>query len=103
MDTNQERRQVKLDLKPLRKAAGLSQQQVAEVLGVSRQHYVGIENNQTDSLNKAHLEKLCGLFNCDVSALFGSQPPQDSEAISRLSAQLEQAEQAIAAMRQELG
>jgi transcriptional regulator with XRE-family HTH domain len=103
MDKPRERRQVKLDLKPLRKAAKLSQQQVAEVLGVSRQHYVGIENNQTDSLNKAHLEKLCDLFDCEVSALFGSQPPQDSEAIARLLAQLEQAEQAIAAMRQELG
>jgi transcriptional regulator with XRE-family HTH domain len=103
MDINQERRQVKLDLKPLRKAASLSQQQVADVLGVSRQHYVGIENNQTDSLNKAHLQGLCELFDCEVSRLFGSQPPQDSEAIARLLAQLEQAEQALSAMRQELG
>lgn len=93
---------MKLDLKPLRKAKGLSQQQVAEVLGVSRQHYVGIENNQTDSLNKAHLEKLCELFDCDVATLFGARP-QDSEAIARLSAQLGRTEEAIAAMRQELG
>lgn len=93
---------MKLDLKPLRKAQGLSQQQVADELGLSRQHYVGIENNQTESFNRTHLEKLCELFNCEVATLFG-QATQESEGTLKLSEQLAQAEAAIAAMRETLG
>ncbi|NJL83571.1 MAG: helix-turn-helix transcriptional regulator [Chloroflexaceae bacterium] len=93
---------MRLDLKPLRRGKKLSQQQVAEALGISRQHYVGIENNRSESVNKAHLQKLCELFECEVSQLFGS-PSQSEETIARLLSQLEQAEAAIAAMREEIG
>jgi len=97
-----EKRKVELDLKPLRKAKKLSQQQVADILGISRQQYVGIENNQTESVNKGHLETLCELFDCEVAELFGAVP-QTMDISSQVSEAIALAESALGTVRSSLG
>lgn len=88
---------VELNLKDLRKRQGLTQQQVAERLGISREHYCEIENNRTTSINRNHLAALAKLFDCSPAALFGEPGAVD------LGRALAQAEQAISALRTALG
>lgn len=51
-----------MDLKKLRKESGLKVNKIAEVLGVSREHYYQLENGNT-KLTNDKIEKLSKLFN----------------------------------------
>ncbi|MCM1546166.1 MAG: helix-turn-helix domain-containing protein [Clostridiales bacterium] len=57
-------------LKDARKAAGLTQKQVAEIMLMTQQQYSRFENGKFE-LNYGQVIKLCKLFNISASDLFG--------------------------------
>ena len=57
------------NVKQLRKAAGLRQEDLARMLGVSRQTIIAIENNKYDP-TLAHAIKLARLLGLHVDELF---------------------------------
>lgn len=60
-------------LAELRKAHRYTQEEVAEVLGVSTNHYALIERKKR-SLRDVHIDKLCQLYSCKVSDLYDESP-----------------------------
>lgn len=58
-----------MDLKEARMAANLTQQQVADHLGVSRPTYIKMEKDP-DSVSVVDAKHLAGLFNCKVNDIF---------------------------------
>ncbi|MDE7301201.1 MAG: helix-turn-helix domain-containing protein [Clostridia bacterium] len=63
-------KQVANNLKEARKAAGYTQQQVADIMLMTQQQYSRFENGVFE-LNYAQIIKLCKLFDISASDLFG--------------------------------
>ena len=61
-------------LKELRKQTGLSQESVAEYLGIGRTTLCNIECGKQGVLNE-YLWKLCGLYKCEIGCLFPPLEP----------------------------
>lgn len=59
------------EIKRRRKALGLKQWQLGEVIGIDASSVSKIERGETTSLKPAHIEALCKLFHCTPSDLFG--------------------------------
>lgn len=59
-------------LKLLRAQKKLSQSQVAEFIGVSRQMYIKYENGETE-LSASSIQKLCELYNVSADVILGIQ------------------------------
>ena len=59
-------------LKLLRAQKKLSQSQVAEFIGVSRQMYIKYENGETE-LSASSIQKLCELYNVSADIILGIQ------------------------------
>lgn len=64
-------------LKVCRDKAGLTQQQVADYLGIGRPAYVHIETGRND-LIVPHLLKLAELYKCSTDEILGSKAYYDS-------------------------
>ena len=56
-------------LKLLRAQKKLSQSQVAEFIGVSRQMYIKYENGETE-LSASSIQKLCELYNVSADVIY---------------------------------
>lgn len=65
-----QRKENELRLKALRKESGLTQDQLAQYLGVDQSMITKLENG-TRKLNVTLIEKLCSLFGCTTDYLTG--------------------------------
>lgn len=59
-------------LKQLRKASGITQEQLAKYLGVDQSMITKLENG-TRNLNVTLIEKICNLFGCSEAYLMGEE------------------------------
>lgn len=57
-------------IKALREALGMTQEELAEKSGISRQTISSLENNQTRSTSTKTLEKIAAALNSTVGNLF---------------------------------
>lgn len=64
------KKQIGERLKESRKTAGYSQQQIAEIMGMTQQQYSRFENGIFE-LNYAQIIKLCTLYDISADYLFG--------------------------------
>ncbi|MDL2235798.1 DUF4065 domain-containing protein [Christensenellaceae bacterium OttesenSCG-928-L17] len=69
------------NIERIRNARGITQEQVADVLGVSRATYINVESGKRD-LNTSELEKLSAFLNIPISELFDQ--PRDSEKFKQM-------------------
>lgn len=82
-------------LSMLRKAAGLSQSEIAEKLGISRSSYQYYERNERD-LPASLLLKLCKLFDDDAHRILTGQPsPLVIRRIEEISALIDEYEEDV--------
>lgn len=82
-------------LSALRKAAGLSQSEISERLGISRSSYQYYERNERD-LPASLLLKLCELFDDDAHRILTGQPsPLVIRRIEEISALIDEYEEDI--------
>lgn len=82
-------------LSTLRKAAGLSQSEIAEKLGISRSSYQYYERNERD-LPASLLLKLCELFDDDAHRILTGQPsPLIMKRIEEISALIDEYEEDV--------
>ncbi|AEB06440.1 helix-turn-helix domain protein [Coriobacterium glomerans PW2] len=56
-------------LKEVRKARGLTQKDVADHLGISRQTYSGYENEQ-DRMTIGQAKSVCAMLKCEIIEVF---------------------------------
>ena len=61
---------VKLKIKELRIDKGLSQRQLADMLGVTEGNYRRLENNQLKQISFETIGFLCEFFNCTTEGIF---------------------------------
>ena len=59
------------NIKTQRKAHKLTQQQLADYLGINKTSISKIERGKTENLKSSHVEKLCKLFGCTPADLYG--------------------------------
>lgn len=59
------------NIKSFRKSARLSQEQVGAVLGLNRSSVSKIERGETFVVKPEHIVRLCELFKCEPSDLYG--------------------------------
>lgn len=57
------------NIKRYRKAQNLTQQEIGDLLGISKSSVSKIERGTTVNLKSEHVDKLCKLFNCSPSDL----------------------------------
>lgn len=82
-------------LSTLRKAAGLSQSEIAEKLGISRSSYQYYERNERD-LPASLLFKLCEFFDDDAHRILTGQPsPLIMRRIEEISASIDEYEEDV--------
>lgn len=82
-------------LSALRKAAGLSQSEISERLGISRSSYQYYERNERD-LPASLLLKLCELFDDDAHRILTGQPsPLVIRRIEEISALIDEYEEDV--------
>ena len=72
---------VVLNIEKLRTAQGLTQEQIADILGVTRVTYINIKNGKRD-LTTGDLEKLSVFFNIPVTEFFGQ--PRNTEKFQQM-------------------
>ncbi len=72
-------------LKPIRKKLGLTQQQVAQQLGVTQQTYSNYESGSRD-ISTAMIRKCVALFDCTADELLGLDTTYEFVDISDLDA-----------------
>lgn len=68
------------EVKKRRKALGMAQWELGEVLGVDASAVSKIERGTTTGLKPAQIEALCKLFHCTPSDLFGFDKVQISSS-----------------------
>lgn len=68
-------------LKLLRAQKKLSQSQVAEFIGVSRQMYIKYENGETE-LSASSIQKLCELYNVSADVILGIRNDEKTKSAS---------------------
>jgi transcriptional regulator with XRE-family HTH domain len=69
------------NIEKIRNARGLTQEQVAGVLGFSRATYINVKKGQRD-LTTSELEKLSAYFNVPIAELFGQ--PRNNEKFKQM-------------------
>ncbi len=67
---NDLKKQIGKRLKESRKAAGYTQEQIAQIMGMTQQQYSRFENGIYE-LNYAQLVKLCNLYDISADYLLG--------------------------------
>lgn len=70
---------VKITLKQVRKARNLSQNKLANLLGMSLQNIQRIEYGEAKSIPLDTLDKLCEVLNCQTGDLLVRVPKNDEE------------------------
>lgn len=61
--------QISRNIKACRSKVGMTQEQIAEILGITKQTYLSIENNPMSySINK--LNEIAKVFNCNIDDFF---------------------------------
>ncbi|MBD2214871.1 helix-turn-helix domain-containing protein [Nostoc linckia FACHB-104] len=61
---------VRINIKPLREQAALTQRYLADYLGTTETNYRRLEGNRLQSISYETLDKLCKLFKCTPTEIF---------------------------------
>ena len=77
------------NIKKFRYQLGLTQQELADRLGITRSHASFLEKKTTKTLAPETANKLCGLFGCSLVSLYGMEnfkvePKNDEEKIEMI-------------------
>lgn len=70
---------MKITLRQVRESRGLSQNGLAQAVGMSLQNIQKIEYGQAKSLTLTALDKLCGALNCQPGDLLVYSPDKDQD------------------------
>jgi transcriptional regulator with XRE-family HTH domain len=70
-------------IKELRKAKGLTQEQLGELIGVQKSAIAKYENDRIPNLKRQTIEKMAELFNVRPSYIMGFTEDSNMEAINR--------------------
>lgn len=61
---------VRLKIKKLREDKGLSQREIADMLGVTEGNYRRLENNRVKNISIETIDFLCKFFSCTPDGIF---------------------------------
>ena len=61
------------NIKKRRKALGMKQWELADILGLNTSSVSKIERGETEYISPAHIEKICQALHCTPSDLYGIQ------------------------------
>jgi transcriptional regulator with XRE-family HTH domain len=85
------------NIKKLRYQLGMTQQQLADKLGLTKSHISFLEKDSTRTISKCTVEKMADILGCSVSYLYGMEnfkiePETDEEKIEIINFLIENLE-----------